>query len=165
MNTTQTTQPALGWTIHTIPKPASAPSIALYKSARLAGLLTNPESFGSTHAKEAAFSDDIWAARVNTQGRETLLAVLTSTTTASDEKEQGQEKAKEERTAIGTLSVLGPEMLAGSLQDPLYPPHIADEESKGELDVYMLVGMWVHPAHRDRGVGRALVRRAVEIVE
>ncbi|KAH9478068.1 hypothetical protein JR316_0010305 [Psilocybe cubensis] len=153
--------------IHILPKPVTISTsnlLSLYKYVRLAALLTNPEAFGSTYARETAFSDDAWAERVNERGRETLLALFHGSETHTATPSAPRENDKKE-TAIGTLTVLFPIMLAGHPQDPAYPPHIAEEVRACEVDVYMLVGMWVHPAHRGRGVGKALVQRAMEVVE
>lgn len=38
--------------------------VTLYKSLRLQALATNPEAFGSNHAREAAFDDDTWRSRL-----------------------------------------------------------------------------------------------------
>ncbi len=38
--------------------------ITLYKSLRLRALATNPEAFGSNHAREAAFDDETWRSRL-----------------------------------------------------------------------------------------------------
>ncbi|PPQ95138.1 hypothetical protein CVT25_010637 [Psilocybe cyanescens] len=145
-------------TIFEIPTPASDVHIAMYKRVRLSGLQTNPEAFGSTYEREYSFPDSTWISRVNTKGRCTLMSVAS----VLEDNVTGTE---ESAIAIGTLSVLGPEMLAGLPQDPPYPQHIADEEGMGRVDVYMLVGMWVQPEYRGKGVGRMLVDRALEVVK
>ncbi|KDR66316.1 hypothetical protein GALMADRAFT_259590 [Galerina marginata CBS 339.88] len=139
------------WPIFQIPVPASEEHITLYTRIRLRGLSTNPETFGSTYARESAFTREIWTTRLNTTGRTTLAAKL--------EDDEGHEDW------VGTLSILAPEMLSGIPQEPAYPAEIAEAEKVGRADVYMLVGMWVHPDYRGKGIGRQLVERALETVK
>jgi len=61
---------------------------------------------------------------------------------------------------IGTLSLLGPEMLYGVP----FPPKIAEAELDRDAEIYMLVGMWVDPEFRRKGVGRQLVEYALQVV-
>jgi GNAT superfamily N-acetyltransferase len=91
------------------------------RAVRLRALETDPTSFGSTHAREAAFADDVWVERVERGAHgpdaATLLAV------------RGDE-------AIGLVSAF------------------RDEEA---AEVFEIVGMWVAPEARGRGLGRRLL--------
>ncbi|KAF9555895.1 acyl-CoA N-acyltransferase [Agrocybe pediades] len=129
-----------------IPTPASEEHLSLYTQIRLAALSTNPEAFGSTYERESKFSRETWRDRMNTKGRTTFAAVDAG------------------HSWIGTIAFLGPEMLANIPQEPAYPHDIAQREKNGEIDVYMIVGMWVHPEHRGKGVGRRLVDYALETI-
>ncbi|KAF8883475.1 acyl-CoA N-acyltransferase [Gymnopilus junonius] len=133
-----------------VPLPASPEHISSYASIRLTALSTNPETFGSSFGRESAFTPEIWRLRVNTKERTTLAAIKNAT--------EGQ--------WVGTLSVLWPELLLKDSKGRLsYPPQIKEAEDSGLVDVFMLVGMWVHPDYRKLGVGRALIEHALEIVK
>jgi GNAT superfamily N-acetyltransferase len=136
-------------TIYEIPNPAPEEDVTNYTEIRLSSLSSNPETFGSTYGAESAFTRDQWVSRVNTSGRKTLIAI---------DNLKG--------LWIGTFSVLSPEMLApiGGPKRTSYPPEISTAEERGELDVFILIGMWVRPDYRRRGVGRMLVQRALEAV-
>jgi ribosomal protein S18 acetylase RimI-like enzyme len=45
-----------------------------------------------------------------------------------------------------------------------YPPKISAAEERGDLDVFMIVGMWVRPGYRKRGVAQMLVQHTLETV-
>lgn len=136
------------WKVITIPtSPSSDNHIELYKRIRLAGLLLDPAAFGSTYTKESAYTQETWRSRIDNKERITLLAT------------DGMESE-----VIGTLSILCPAMLSTIPQDPSYPPSIAEKEKVGQVEVYMLVGMWVHPDHRGKGVGRGLVNQVLETI-
>ena len=131
--------------MYEIPKPASEEDVTKYTEIRLSTLSTNPEAFGSTYAGESAFMPDQWVARVNTSGRKIFIAI---------DKDKW----------IGALSVLYPEMLLVGPKPTPYPPEISAAEEKGDLDVLMIVGMWVRPGYRKRGVAQMLVQHTLEAV-
>ena len=135
----------MSFSIYEIPKPASEEDVTKYTEIRLSTLSTNPEVFGSTYAGECAFTPDQWVARVNTSGRKIFIAI---------------DKGK----WIGTLNVLYPEMLLGGPKPTPYPPEISAAEGRGDLDVLMIVGMWVRPGYRKRGVAQMLVQHTLETV-
>jgi GNAT superfamily N-acetyltransferase len=136
----------MSFSIYEIPKPASEEDVSKYTEIRLSTLSTNPEAFGSTYARESAFTPDQWVARVNTSGRKIFIAI-------------------DEDKWIGTLNVLYPEMLLGGPKSTPYPPEISAAEEKGDFDVLMIVGMWVCPGFRKRGVGEMLVQHTLETVQ
>lgn len=65
---------------------------------------------------------------------------------------------------IGTLSILSPKRLLQAPRDKPLPLHIMDAEEMGHIEVYMIIGVWVHPEQRRRGIGRLMVERALEII-
>jgi len=147
-------------TIFSIPKPVSEDHITQYIRIRLAALKTDPEAFGSTHTVETAFSREQWRGRVNNPARTTLFATTapSAIADASNEIDAGSHHDDHESKWVGTLSVLGPEMLRGVLA---FPPRI---EARGDAEIYMLTGMWVHPDFRKKGVGRRMVEHASQVV-
>jgi len=60
--------------------------------------------------------------------------------------------------------MLYPEMLIGAPLSTPYPAEISAAEEKGELDVLRIVGMWVRPGYRKRGVAQMLVQHTLETV-
>ena len=65
---------------------------------------------------------------------------------------------------IGTLSILSPKKLSQAPRDKPLPLHIAHAQEMGHIEVYMIIGVWVHPEQRRRGIGRLMVERALEMI-
>jgi len=149
-------------TVSSIPKPVSEDHITQYIRIRLAALKTNPEAFGSTHAGESAFSREQWCGRINNPARTTLFAIPAPFTLADASLQRDAVSQPDDHASkwIGTLSVLGPEMLCGVP----FPPKIAEAKERGDAEIYMLTGMWVDPEVRKKGVGRQLVEHASQVV-
>jgi len=101
----------MSFSIYQIPKPASEEDVTKYTEIRLSALSTNPEAFGSTYAQESAFTREQWVARVNTNGRQTFVAI-------------------DDENWMGTLSILYPEMLIGGPKSTPYPAQISAAEVK-----------------------------------
>jgi GNAT superfamily N-acetyltransferase len=153
---------AYNTTIRPIPKPVSEEYITHYIRIRLAALKTDPQAFGSTFAGESAFSREQWCARVDNPARTTFFATSApSTMPNASERVTGSyhDQDLHESKWIGTLSLLGPDMLRGIP----FPPKIAEAED-GDPQIYMLIGMWVDPEFRKKGVGKQLVERALRTV-
>ena len=149
-------------TICPIPKPVSEEHITQYIRIRLAALRTDPKSFGSTVAGESAFSRLQWCARVDNPARTTFFAATApSTIPDSSLGDTGSyhDGDNQESKWVGTLSLLGPDMLRGVP----FPPEIAEAEDR-DAEIYMLTGMWVDPEFRKKGVGRQLVEHALQTV-
>ncbi|KAF8813959.1 hypothetical protein BYT27DRAFT_7083875 [Phlegmacium glaucopus] len=145
-------------TVFPIPKPVSEDHITQYIGIRLAALKANPEAFGSTHAGESAFSPEHWRKRVNHPSRTTFFAITAPSTIA--DASDGSHHDEHEPKWIGTLSLLGPEMLRGVP----FPPKIVEAQEKEDAEIYMLTGMWVYPDFRKKGVARQLVEHALQAV-
>ena len=145
-------------TICPIPKPVSEEHITQYIRIRIAALRTDPKSFGSTVARESAFSRLQWCARVDNPARTTFFAATASSTVPDSSLgiTGSYHGDNQESKWIGTLSLLGPDMLRGVP----FPPDIAEAENR-DVEIYMLTGMWVDPEFRKKGVGRQLVEQAL----
>ena len=127
--------------IRALPVPPTQSQIKKFSSLRLLCLKTDPEFFGSTYERELAFTEDQWRERLSTHNRATFVASVA---------DSGQEW-------VGTLAILVPsEMIFDSLA-PLRDIGVGKDG-----DVYMLVGMWVRPEHRRRGLGKRLVEEACD---
>ena len=150
------------FTICPIPKPVSEEHITQYIRLRLAALKTNPEAFGSSFAGESAFPRLQWRARVDNPARTTFFAVAAPSTipdASLGDTGSYHDEYDQEPKWVGTLSLLGPDMLRGVR----FPPKIAEAEDR-DAEIYMLTGMWVDPEFRKKGVGRQLVEHALRVV-
>ncbi|KAF8198460.1 hypothetical protein BJ912DRAFT_26711 [Pholiota molesta] len=146
--------------VYRIPTPASDTDVDKYSHLRLNALRTNPEAYGSTYADSVLLTHEQWRARVDTPGRTTLAARFTCAPADGHTPCGADEDAAD---WIGTLSVLHPLML-GDPDDLPRVARLAEAVEEGRVERYVLVGMWVHPSARRRGVGRALIRDAIELV-
>ena len=106
----------------------------LMRDVRLAALSEAPYAFGSTYAREAAFTEERWRGRINER----------SVTFFAQEEPDNAAPADPSPASTGPAST-GPAGLAGV--------YVED----GAAD---LVSMWVRPAARGLGVGEALVEAA-----
>lgn len=148
----------MAYTICPIPKPVSEKHLTQYILIRLAMLKANPEAFGSTFTRESAFPRLQWQERINNPARTTFFASTALSTIQPDASlgdtvpyhdEDGQETKW-----VGTLSLLGPDMLRGVA----FPPKMAEDR---DAEIYMLTGMWVDTEYRKKGVGGQLVEHAL----
>ena len=146
-------------TICPIPKPVSEEHITQYIRIRLASLKTDPKAFSSTVARESAFSRVQWCARVDNPARTTFFASTAPSTIPDASLGDTGDEDDQESKWVGTLSLLGPDILRGVS----YPPEIAEAEGR-DAEIYMLTGMWVDPEFRRKGVGRQLVEHALRAV-
>jgi len=98
-----------------------------------------------------------WRERVNNPARTTFFAsaVLSTVTDASlGDADSYHDEDGQETKWVGTLSLLGPDMLRGVP----FPPKMNEDR---DAEIYMLTGMWVDPEFRTKGVGRQLVEQAL----
>ncbi|KAJ7510172.1 hypothetical protein B0H11DRAFT_1958010 [Mycena galericulata] len=117
--------------------PVSEEDVTNYSQLRLLGLKTNPEAFGSTFEGESTNTRAKWRARIDTKERFTIIARLLT----------GENDPHEEW--IGTASILTPELVG---------------QGDSEVSPHVLVGMWVHPEHRRKGLAKKLIEVAIEYV-
>nr|GAT54637.1 GNAT family [Mycena chlorophos] len=132
--TTMTRLAADSYTYSAISKPTPHAELQNYIKIRLLALKSNPEAFGSTHERESQNTLEVWRGRVEHEGRMTFYAAL-------DSESEGTQREGE---WVGTASIITPELAVDG--------------------GFHLVGMWVHPEHRRRGVGKNLVTKAIAYV-
>ncbi|KAL0578534.1 hypothetical protein V5O48_003477 [Marasmius crinis-equi] len=133
----------LTYHLHALSQSPPAPAeVERYKQFRLLSLRTDPQAYSSAYAKESAFTDQQWHDRLAPTQKITIVA-------STDEHEWG-----------GMITVLSPQFFDFTEYIPskLKETHRVDS-------VYVFVGMWVHPDHRQRGVGTLLVQEAVRWVQ
>ncbi|KDQ62824.1 hypothetical protein JAAARDRAFT_121270 [Jaapia argillacea MUCL 33604] len=130
------------YAIFLIPIPSSESDLAKFSSLRLLALRTDPSLFGSTYARELAFTPEIWRSSLDLDGRVTFVV--------SDDERGGK--------WIGTMSLLGPDALRNI-------PHDIPKEILRRGELFNVVGLWVHPDHRGQGLGSRLVRAGFDYVK
>jgi GNAT superfamily N-acetyltransferase len=142
-------------TIRTLPKSHPNPQtwtrlIAQQKSFRLNALQTSPDSFSSTYAREAAFADSEWEARLQNPFALSLIAVKERTREFSEtETSRDDVQTWIESEWQGSAVVFGPVSMDGV-------------EIIKETLLFEIFGLFVLPSVRGRGVGTQLVQSAVE---
>jgi ribosomal protein S18 acetylase RimI-like enzyme len=122
----------------------------LMRDVRLAALAESPSAFGSSYAREVAFTEEQWRGRISE--RSVTFFAHEATSLALGVRIRG-------RTALT-------DSLASSLTEEPAGAASAGKEPAGLAGVYVedgaanLVSMWVRPAARGLGAGKALVEAA-----
>lgn len=148
------------YTIFPIEPPISPFQLNAYKTLRLTSLQMDPQAFASTYAREVAFSEDIWRERLDSRFKQTMVAsVQDSVSPTSERGVDDKEKATETGEWIGTATIVGPSGILPSILAPFKEAGVGTN-----WEMYALFAMWVHPAHRGKGVGVQLVKACLEWV-
>jgi ribosomal protein S18 acetylase RimI-like enzyme len=122
----------------------------LMRDVRLAALAESPSAFGSSYAREVAFTEEQWRGRISE--RSVTFFAHEATSPAPGVRIRG-------RTVLT-------DSLASSLTEEQAGAASAGKEPAGLAGVYVedgaahLVSMWVRPAARGLGAGKALVEAA-----
>jgi GNAT superfamily N-acetyltransferase len=150
------------YAISAISNPPTEEETLQYKQLRLSGLRTQPQFFGSNFEREAAFTDDAWKARLSASGKATFISSLTRKG-STHEHANGVVDTLVERESgsgeqwVGTVTVLGPTFL-----EELYRNEELFELRNRTL--YTIVGVWVEPAFRRKGMAGGLMQAALSWV-
>ena len=145
------------YTVFPIEPPASPSQLATYKTLRLTSLQIDPQAFLSTYAHEAAFSEDVWRARLDSSSKRTLVASVLDASHARGDVNTLDKEVGETGEWIGTARIVGP-----SDMPPCDLAAFKEAKVGDNWEIYGLYAMWVHPAHRGKGVGAQLVRTCLE---
>ncbi|KAF2690999.1 hypothetical protein K458DRAFT_412314 [Lentithecium fluviatile CBS 122367] len=141
--------------VHVLPK--SHPNtetwaglIRASKTFRLQALQTSPESFSSTYAREAAFTDHEWEARLQNSLALTLVAVKTPATESS-------QTGKSRNTAEDLLDLewKGSAVLFGPLPQPSSPAN------DNKIPTFEIFALFVLPSARGYGMGASLIQAVI----
>jgi GNAT superfamily N-acetyltransferase len=149
-----------------LPLPADFDALlAKYKAFRLLALQLSPKSFGSTHAREAAFSDDVWVSRMSNPLAATIVGV-DDTTTTSDATTSNSDEVELllQNEWLGTTTLTGPYEYDGAVE--LLASHKevqVDQVLLPDAKIFFVNGMSVIPAARGTGVGSAILAQALRV--
>ncbi|KIW06735.1 uncharacterized protein PV09_02428 [Verruconis gallopava] len=143
------------------------------KRFRLNSLKESPEAFASTYEREKAFEDSVWADR---------LSSLRATTVVGVERFSGMEvKNKDDDSAMiralvesswqsTTVVVEPPEEALASLSASRSPWHAITTTTDASVEpgpskkiTFVLNGVYVAPAFREQGIGKATLHAAVSV--
>lgn len=145
------------------PPPISPAQLTAYKALRLTSLQIDPHAFSSNYAREVAFTEDAWRERLDSPFKQTLIAsVLPDDADEApaherDNTDDNGGGVGETGKWIGMASIVGPSAMLPSVLAPFREAGISANRA-----IYALYGMWVHPAHRGKGVGARLVKACLE---
>ncbi|KAH7330311.1 acyl-CoA N-acyltransferase [Rhexocercosporidium sp. MPI-PUGE-AT-0058] len=117
-----------------------------YKNFRLYSLKTAPECFGSTYAREIAFTDDVWYGRLANPEATTFVAMQSD-------------------RIVCTLTTIGPLPCTAEESPPSANPWETTRSDKDEpLPEYHLRidGMFTLPEARGQGIAKALLQKSLE---
>ncbi|THU92453.1 hypothetical protein K435DRAFT_672065 [Dendrothele bispora CBS 962.96] len=137
--------------ISAIPAPVPDAHLNNYISIRLFALRTDPDSFSSSYAKETEFSLDQWRSRIDPSHRATFFATHSI----------GMENT---RLACGEWAALLSTLSPDFFSSVNYKLPSTLSVSSLDNDFYVLVGLWVHPSHRRRGLARRLINASIDWV-
>lgn len=147
------------------PLPVSPAQLTAYKALRLTSLQIDPHAFGSNYAREVALTEDVWRERLDSPFKQTLI-VSVLPDNADDAPAHERDNANDNDNGgepgqtgewIGMATIVGPSGLPPFI---LAPFREAGKSSNWEM--YALFSMWVHPAHRGKGLGMRLIKSCLE---
>ncbi|KAH6912654.1 hypothetical protein BKA70DRAFT_1559139 [Coprinopsis sp. MPI-PUGE-AT-0042] len=140
---------------------AAQKMLRAYASLRLMSLQQDPEAFCSTHAREAAFTDEQWAERLwDAQGdKATFIATAGRRIHAPGRLPEPKEGIQE---WVGCITILGP----GAIKTISGHPYPSFSHKTGApiagASHYLIVAMWVRGNYRRQRVGKMLVSAALD---
>jgi GNAT superfamily N-acetyltransferase len=140
------------YAVHPIPSVPNDRHIVRYKELRLQALQTNPESFSSTYDREFSMGHEEWKARLHSRDKVTVVAVRTSI------QKSESEMLSSSNEWLGTVTVIGPNVL----RQYAFSPPKSIHSVEGNENYYLFVGVWVHPNHRAKGLGKKLVEAGMD---
>ncbi|KAF9441755.1 hypothetical protein P691DRAFT_714906 [Macrolepiota fuliginosa MF-IS2] len=133
------------YAVYSIPTIPGQHHIVQYKDLRLQALQIDPQSFSSTYERELSMTYDQWRARLQSRDKATIVA------TASF---QSSERLSWQHKWVGMITVLGPKILK---QFGFTVPRSVQGGSH-----YAFMGVWIHPSHRGKGLGRRLISAGMD---
>ncbi|KAK7952458.1 uncharacterized protein PG986_008186 [Apiospora aurea] len=173
------------WVIEPIPPNDAGQAfyLAEYKPFRLAALKQDPEAFGSTYAREAAFPDDTWLQRLGNPRIKTFVAVrrhdrriLSAVSLVGPMPHAGQTVSNPTQALLSQTASSGHGSSSTSTSDGCKASGEGkrrEEIEEGEhrhandgddapLLLYQNTGVYTRPEARGKGLGIKLMATAVE---
>ncbi|KAK7681728.1 hypothetical protein QCA50_015075 [Cerrena zonata] len=135
--------------------PPTAEDVISYRSLRLLALQTDQHCFSSmyTYECELAFSEETWRERLSSGNKAIIIARR-----ADNDSNHGRVGGIN-GDWVGTVTMIAPE----EVSDTGLP--IAELPIAETHNIYAVFGMWVHPEHRGKGVGKRLLKEGIEWVK
>ncbi|KAH6660560.1 hypothetical protein BKA67DRAFT_548434 [Truncatella angustata] len=146
--------PSLGpgpdWAIERIPPDDRGLDFYLkeYKPFRLTALQQDPDAFGSTYAREVAFTDEDWRKRLSNPIGKTFVVVQLP-----------------DRRILAATSLWGPMPNSEPLSNPNVATAVTNPQTLENTETpltYHLTGVYTRAEARGRGFGQAVVKIAVD---
>ncbi|WAO84852.1 Hypothetical protein NCS54_00208100 [Fusarium falciforme] len=150
-----------------LPDPAQwSQLIARYKEFRLLSLQLSPESFGSSYAREVAFSEEIWASRLNNP-----VALNTIIVSEPDAEAETTDDISLILNSpwLAALTLVGPleaKTAAKSYEDKMHlqPDTVSfGPPAPGVDSTYVLNAMYVLPTERRKGHSYKIIEFAKQV--
>ncbi|KAF9482244.1 hypothetical protein BDN70DRAFT_875356 [Pholiota conissans] len=120
--------------------------------------VTNADAFGSSLLTGGSMFDLQDMPRVTPTARTMIVA------TPQNDVEGRASPGASQAEWLGTLSILSPAGLSQRPRDKPFPPRILDIIERGEEEIWVIIGVWVNPEYRRRGIGRLLLQHALNII-
>ncbi|KAF1985100.1 hypothetical protein K402DRAFT_118057 [Aulographum hederae CBS 113979] len=157
---------------HILHLPHDPSSITLhlpsYKSFRLFSLQTSPRSFGSTHARELAFSDEEWSSRLTNPAANTFTA---SASSKAQENENGSPQTLCSNTILGPLPYSPTSYSAdpnpwNAISQSIHTLTDRDLFAAASRPLHFRInGVFTHPSARGKGLAKKLIDESLSFAK
>lgn len=137
------------YAVYSIPAIPGQHHIVQYKELRLQAVKADPQSFSSSYERELSLSYEQWKARLQSRDKVTIIAAASF---------QSSERLSWQHKWVGMITVVGPKVLQTF---GFTPPRVMP----GGGNYYLLMGVWVHPGHRRKGLGREMISAGLEWIQ
>ncbi|KXN84325.1 hypothetical protein AN958_12740 [Leucoagaricus sp. SymC.cos] len=134
------------YTVYSIPAVPGQHHIVQYKDLRLQAIQTDPQHFSSSYERELSLSYEQWKARLQSRDKVTIVAAASF---------QSSERLSWQHKWVGMITVMGPKVLQ---QYGFTPPRSV----QGRGSYYLFMGVWMHPSHRGKGLGKKMIAAGME---
>lgn len=134
------------YAVYSIPAVPGQHHIVQYKDLRLQAVQTDPQHFTSSYERELSLSYEQWRARLYSRDKVTIVAAASF---------QSKERLSWQHKWVGMVTVIGPKILQ---KFGFKPPCSV----QGDSSYYCFMGIWVHPSHRGKGLGKKMIASGMD---